>query len=528
MSSANLSHRLFLAITLGSFLATPALHAQLGVSPSQNSTFLREIRERHAGKASPDPMGEDRVALQRSRSLTEPTYLSDSLMSATRLASDLTTYSGQFQADRQFLSPWTGTQPAPDSAKGGGTSHLGAALDQSFEWNSVDASFFPFFPFFGRREAYLSTTMISLDGAYGTLESGRLTLQAAGGFSLAESDELLLPERDGILAWFIQPGSSIIYDIQRGPVTLTLYDRVSARSDAFLAGRSRLSPFFFNAVQNDLGVALSVDLAESLTFTANYNWAAAQPMQSNLNELASRDVHSLLVSLAYEIKPGLSVGVEGGQAWSDYEIEFSADGRQWHGGLFAEAALPWTHRLRLEGGVQGMEFVSLQPPTIFFFGPFFPTPNQLSSNIGDQSDLSISPYYSLTLTGRLCQSVTHELSAGYEAALAPLSNFVQSHYVNYGLHAALWNGAALGLSGFFEDTRDSGGIFAADRTLMGGVAQLEQKIGSKLSLSLGYGFTHGNPEAQPQSTLITSNDFNQHAYSAAIAYQLCPKSSLRL
>lgn len=174
-----------------------------------------------------------------------------------------------------------------------------------------------------------------------------------------------------------------------------------------------------------------------------------------------------------------------------------------------------------------MEFDALQPPTIFA-GPFNPTPNQLSTNTGDQSDLSISPYYSLTLTGRLCQAVTHELSAGYEASLSLPSNYVQSHYVNYGLHAALWKGAALGLSGFFEDARDSGGIFAADRTLMGGVAQLEQKIGSKLSLSLGYGFTHGNPEAQPQATLITSNDFNQHAYSAAIAYQLCPKSSLRL
>jgi outer membrane protein assembly factor BamA len=100
--------------------------------------------------------------------------------------------------------------------------------------------------------------------------------------------------------------------------------------------------------------------------------------------------------------------------------------------------------------------------------------------------------------------------------------------VNYGIHTALWRGAALGLSGFLESTRDSGGLYAANTQLTGGVAQLQQKISNKLSLTIGYGFTHIDPTAQPQSPFVSSADFNQHAYSAALAYQLCPKSSLNL
>ncbi|MEQ1749977.1 MAG: hypothetical protein ABL974_11170 [Prosthecobacter sp.] len=518
MSLRHFPFRLF--IIVGSLQGLHALHAQLGVSPSQNAAFLRELRERHTDKTSPDPLGDDRAALQRSRSLTEPDYLSDSISSAVRLAGDYSTYSGQFQADRAFLSPWSGTLLTPETTPTGAAAPLAVALDQTFEWNSVSSNLR------GSREAFLSTSQISLAGVYGSLETGRLSLQAAGGFSLAESDSLLLPNQDGTLAYFIRPGSTLSFDIQRGPFTLTLYDRVSARPDALLGMRS-FSSDYFSVIQNDLGAALAVNLARGLTFTADFNWSSSQSMRDTRFAIPNRDVHSLLASLAYEIRPGWRVGLEGGQAWTNYEGVFNADGKQWHGGLFTEATVPWSHRLRLEGGAQGMSFDAL-PPTILFPPPVFPVGILPTLNTGDQSDLSASPYYSLTLSGRLCQSVTHELSAGYEAALTPASNYVQSHYVNYGIHTALWRGAALGLSGFLESTRDSGGLYAANTQLTGGVAQLQQKLGSKLSLTIGYGFTHIDPNAQPQSPFVSSADLNQHAYSAALAYQLCPRSSLNL
>lgn len=77
---------------------------------------------------------------------------------------------------------------------GGGT--LGMALDQTFEWNEVDSGFF-------RRDAWLSSTMLSVSASHGSLETGRLSLNAAGGVILADSDDFILSSGNGDVGWFM-------------------------------------------------------------------------------------------------------------------------------------------------------------------------------------------------------------------------------------------------------------------------------------------------------------------------------------
>jgi hypothetical protein len=121
-------HLLCLSILFGSFA-----QAQLGVSPSQSSGLLRELRARTGEVTKEDPLGKDRQLLDQSRSLTNPSALSDSNAGATRLRGDLTGYPSQYQAGRDSLSPWSGTLMRPEDERkvGGGT--LGMALDQTFE-----------------------------------------------------------------------------------------------------------------------------------------------------------------------------------------------------------------------------------------------------------------------------------------------------------------------------------------------------------------------------------------------------------
>ena len=66
-------------------------------------------------------------------------------------------------------------------------------------------------------------------------------------------------------------------------------------------------------------------------------------------------------------------------------------------------------------------------------------------------------------------------SLGREAALGLLSNYVETNYANYGVQAKLWKGAAVNLSGFYEDLQDSGGRFAQDTEVFGGSLLIQQK-----------------------------------------------------
>lgn len=519
-----------LLLGLGTLVGSFA-QAQLGVSPSQSSGLLRELRD-HAGEVTKDdPLGNDRQLLDQSRSLTNPSALSDSIAGATRLRGDLTGYPSQYQAGRSSLSPWSGTLMKPEASQKSGQGTLGMALDQTFEWNEVDSDWW------SKRDAWLSSTMLSVSASHGSLETGRLSLNAAGGVILADSDDLILSSSQGDVGWFMQPGSSLTYDVKIGDVTIRLYDRFSARPDAVLNTQGlfpgfALSPFFATR-QNDLGAAVTWQIRTDLSLTLNYNWASSSPVRSVFGDFGERDIHSVLASLSWDACKAARLGIEGGYTGTAYESDFNADGEQWHAGLFAEVSLPFEHRLRLNAGVQGMSFERLPDAIVIVGGGpfdgnlFDPIPGRIFTNTGDNSDLGPAPFYTLTLSGRLSENVVHELSAGYEANLALVSNYLQSHFVNYGIQAELWRGASLGISGNFEMAEDSGGLFAGDTTSYGGVANLQQRLG-RLTLSASYGFTHFESDRQPQTWVGVSRTTDQQAMGLTAAWQLCPKSLLYL
>ena len=65
-------------------------------------------------------------------------------------------------------------------------------MTQSFEWNRIG------YESLGYRlneDAVFSTTALSLRGQFGTLETGRLTLDLAGGITQSLTDDFYLPHR---------------------------------------------------------------------------------------------------------------------------------------------------------------------------------------------------------------------------------------------------------------------------------------------------------------------------------------------
>ncbi|GEP44052.1 hypothetical protein [Brevifollis gellanilyticus] len=459
--------------------------------------------------------------------------MSTSLAGAQRLQGDFTSYSSQFQSGRTFLS--TGSAPSTvGRSDKNGAFPLSATLDQSFAWNRLE--------FAGAdQEALTSTTELSLFSQLGSLENGRLTLDAAGGVTLASTEDFGF-SGSGDSAWFMQPGSSLVYERRLGQVTLTVYDRFAARPDALV---SFLGPLqgtslvpFIATMQNDLGMALNWQPLDDLSLTLNYNWASSQSARSssetppfnphgNLDVLAARDINSVLASVAWQASPVMRFGLRAGASWSSFEEEFSNDGNQWHGGLFADLKLPFEQILKLEAGAQGMNFERPEPVGIYIPFGIPSSPASFVTGSGDDRDLGATPYYTLSLGGPLGRRFSHQLSAGSEASLGLLSNYVEARFVNYTLSAQLWKGADLGLGGFYEDVQNSGGVFASDTSVHGFTATLRQTW-HRFTFSAGYGHTRFDSDAHPASLVRLFATADQHAFHTSASYQICQRATVSL
>lgn len=458
--------------------------------------------------------------------------MSMSLAGALRMQADLTDYHSQFQQARRFPAAMA-EDVARTPASG---APLAATLDQAFEWNRVE--------FAGTsQDAMFSTTALSVWMQHGTLDSGRLTLDAAGGVTLASSDDFQLSSGGGT-AWFMQPGSSLVFERRLGDVTLSFYERFAARPDAALSFFGQLQGTvlapFFAAMQNDLGTVLAWQPRQDLELALNYNQASSQALRSagdsigfnphdDLDVLANRDIHSVLATFTWRASSSFSAGLRGGHAWTSHEEAFANDGRQWHAGLFAELRLPFRHHLHLEAGSQGMSFDD--PGLVSFLFPPFPlipaAPVAFVSNHGDSTDLDASPYAGFSLGGALGKRLSHQLTGGREAALGLLSNFVEARYVNYEVQARLWAGAAVNLSAFHEDLKDSGGLFAADTQVDGGSLLLQQKW-RRFTFAAGYGLTRFDVDPQAVSLVRLSASMRQHIFQAGVSCQICSGASLNL
>ncbi len=459
--------------------------------------------------------------------------MSTSLAGAQRLQGDFTSYSSQFQSGRPFLSTGSAFSGAGRSEKSGAFP-LSATLDQSFAWNRI--------AFAGAdQEALTSTTELSIFSQLGSLKDGRLTLDAAGGVTLASTQDFGL-SGSGDSAWFMQPGSSLVYERKLGQVTLTVYDRFAARPDALLSffgplQGSSLVPFIATR-QNDLGVALNWQPLEDLSLTLNYNWASSQSARSssetpgfnphgNLDVLAARDIHSVLAGVAWQASPVMRLGLRGGASWTSFDEDFSNDGNQWHSGIFADLKLPFEQILKLEAGAQGMNFERPAPVGIFIPLGIPSSPASFVTGSGDVRDLDATPYYTLSLGGPLGKRFSHQLSAGREASLGLLSNYIEARFVNYTLSAQLWKGADLGLGGFYEDVQNSGGVFASDTSVHGLTATLRQTW-RRFTFSAGYGHTRFDTDAHTASLVRLFATADQHAFHTSASYQICQRTTVSL
>ncbi|MBB5039746.1 TonB-dependent receptor [Prosthecobacter dejongeii] len=490
------------ALSLAATFLPLSTQAQLGVSPSQNAAFLTELRARDPKRADEnrDVLGDAREKLETGRALSRPEVFSSSVTNPRRLNADLTGFPSQYQLGRSYLSPWYDGVVAPENTlqNASGIS-AGFAFEQGFEYNSVIKN--------GKGGVILSSTLL-FDTQYKLAENQRLTLTGGLGFNWVSGNDRIdwsfFSDEFGLA---VLPGTSLAYDAQFGPISLTIYDRVSVRP-------------YLGVLQNDLGIAGTWQIAPALSWTLNYTHSTTHDVDGNYlgAVLPVADLDTFSSVLNFDINGALSVGLEGALNWLDHDNdEVANDGTLWNLGAYVAWKINDKSRLRVAAGYQHQEYDN----TSLFANipPFFVVPN-------DSSDLS-EPYYSISFSQRLSDHLSHEFAAGYESNLDFGSNFTSSHYVNYGLTTDTWKGGRITASGFVEHSDQSAAFNSGRFTSFGLDLHLAQQITSKLIAGLGYSYVRIETDISNRVS-NTGTKFNQHMFGLNLSYALNAKMQVNL
>ena len=520
-----------LALTTLSFiiLDTDFAQAQLGISPSMNAQFLTELRARspkHADEGR-DVLGADRQILEKGRALSRPELFSFTDQYTHRLSSDITGFNGQYQMGRKYLSPfYHGVLALEEDASDKSAFQSNFALQQTFEYNSrINAD----------TDGVIFSPMLLADVRYQISPNQSLSFKGGIGLSWISGNDHI----DG--SYFtdefflnVLPGTSLTYDLELGALHVTVYDRVSVKPNVGM-------------LQNDAGIAGTLALTDQLSWTVNYNFSKTYDIDgrqgfydaagSFVREYAGgydADIHSVSSMIAFQSKGSWSAGLEGSLNWyepdnpaeanngifidggvlgnqvfSDYRVSTpkAKDAFLASAGAFVQMMINTDTRLRIAAGYQHQSFS----------GPF-----QVLQRVNFETS---QPYYSLSLSQKINDRTSQELSAGYETNLQRAFNNVSSHFVNYGITRQVWKGGQLTGSGYFEYSDSIETFFAQNTTSYGFDLHFSQRLTKKLSASLAYsymntGYRNLNPNLPGFSTL----NFRQHMAGFSLAYAFSSKT----
>jgi hypothetical protein len=491
-------------------LSATLAQAQVGISPSLNASFLQELRARDADHAveARDVLGDDRQALDRGRELSRPEIFKRFVADSDRMAADITGFNGPYQLGRKWFSPFYFGELAPSpfiQNKDGLT--LGMAVEFQTEYNSAVN--------IGKGGVIFSPTLL-WDGSYQISPEQRFTFSGGLGLNwISGNDQIDSEYWSDEFGVYLLPGTSLAYDVDLGALHLTAYDRVSARP-------------YLGMLQNDFGLAATMDLTDRWSWTLNYTFSKTYDIDGEYGSYwrgSNFDLHTISTELVFKQSARLSLGLEGAWNWylpenpvdstihpffgpvflpddDTYEAQFM------NVGLFAHWHPGQDFSIRLALGCQHYDTNAAQ------------TERSLSWAQPQADDGSV--YYSLALAQRLNEAWSHELSLGYERVLSLGGNYQLAHYANYGITGEVWQGGQFTGSLFIEYMDEPINITGLnfESTNVGIDLHLAQRLTSKLHLDLAY---------TTQRIYGDGNyGFNQQMGSLGFRYALDAKTQVKL
>jgi hypothetical protein len=505
------------------------------------------------------------------RALGQQGYRSGYVGQSKRSSGDYTNVSGPYPASSTFFAPTYVSDPflrGKRNVKLGPVS-LGFGLNTNVEYNDnitqVQSD---------KLSDVIAGVYLSVDAIYPITQNNQLTLNTVVGIDRYFNHPEISPNGNGYL-FNVAPGTSIAFDMRIGKVNFVFYDRISVRpqtQDSFALD----SKNSFGNAQNDAGVGINWAINSKLNLSLNYNRSDSRALQ-DIDERFNRSVNSVSASLAYSPGGTWTVGAEGSYSKINYIEGFNNDGTTLSGGIFLILPITKNTILKASAGYQDFQFdtapvfnrtvtgqtlvniqaqVDLVDQQIALFNAETltdtdPAQRQITLAALEQQKATFEAqlasarsqktaedvfenghsldnnshyggfYYNVAFTNQLNARVNQNLTFGRESSLNTTSNYLTSDYVTYGLGFILWRGARLNLSGYFENSAESGGRLAEDVQQAGFDIALSHKLTDYLTLGLGYHYGENDSS-------MSGRSFTQQAYSVDLTYAVSRKMSIGL
>lgn len=421
---------------------------------------------------------------------------------------------------------------------------------------------------------FKATSFLNLDANYPLSEHNRLTFTTSLGMSYY-FDHPEVSSTGKHFEWTVLPGSSLALDLKAGNVVFVIYDRLSVRP-ATQDNYQLDNRYVFGVVQNDFGIAANWAINSELSLSLNVSRSDSRAQQET-DKKFDRTINSISGSLAWSPSGTWTAGLEGSYSKFDYIEDFNNDGSSASGGVFVVLPISNNTVIRAAGGIQHFQF---DPPPSFSRTvtdqTLTDTQNQIDSVTQQIAALNVNStdaatqqanqtqlaslqaqqtqlnnqlatqtaqkakedttfnshtldsstdkddyYYNVTISNQLSARVNHQLSFGHETTLNTTSNYVTADYISYGLGVIVWRGARLTVSGYYEESKQSGGHLKEDINQYGFDVQFTHQLSEHLAASVGYHY--GNVDSSDPT-----RSYVQNAYNASLIYQLNTKWNVAL
>jgi hypothetical protein len=525
---------------------------------ARTSAYSRRLANDNTGYNGPYPSANTFFA---------PTYVSDPFLAGKRnlkvgpvnIGMGLT---GALEYNDNVLRASTYRPPALTAATGTSTPSGADAVAPRFA---------------GKVDDMIASAYLNLDVNYPISAHNRLSLTASIGVSHYFYHPELAPNGDGF-SLTILPGTALSFDFKVGNVVFTLYDRMSvqpASQDAFALDNSDI----FGNFQNDAGIAMNWAINSELNLSLNLNNSILRALQNGTNiagqnrfQQYDRTVNSLSGSLAWTPSGTWTVGLEGSYSNINYKEDYNNDGNTLSGGVFVVLPVTRNTMVRVAGGMQSFDFKT--PPlfnrtvtdqsltatqnTITNLNAQIaainvsatdPTQAQAAqtqlaalqtqltqaqdtltkqtatkasedvtagSRTFDRTNKLNDYYYNVIVSNQLNSRVSQQLSFGHESSLNNTSDLITADYVSYGLGIIAWRGARITLSGYYEDSTESGGNLKEDVKQFGFDVNLTHRLGEHLTAGVGYHYGNINSD-------LPLRDYDQNSFTVDLNYQMNAK-----
>lgn len=522
----------------------------------------------YTGDATDRPMGErSTFENDASRGMGQQNLRSGSVGYTRRNAGDYTSSGSPYPSTNTFFAPTYITDPFLAGKRNVklGPVNVGVGLMANAEYNDNitrgnGAN---------KLDDFIAGAYINLDATYPITRNNSLNLTGLIGVDhYFNHPEKSSNGKDFVMN--VAPGSSISFDVKVGDILFVLYDRISVRpaaQDNFTLDNKDI----FGVINNDAGLGMTWDINSRLNLSLNFNRSDSKALQ-DAYKIYDRSINSISGSLAWRPTNTYTVGIESSYSMVNYDENYNNDGTTLSAGVFI--VLPITHStvLKASGGIQHFTFDA--PPSfsrtvtdadltgiqnsitaldaqIANVNKTAPDPltaqqtlaalqaqrQQLSTQLATAQvtkqredtefnahtfdpSTSFDDYYAnITLVNQLNARVNQFISLGHESTLSTNSNFITSDYVTYGIGIIAWRGSRLTVSGYYEQSDESGGRLAENVTQFGFDVSLIHRLSDHLSVALGYHY--GNTDSN-----IVLRDYYQNSYSIDFSYALSRRMSV--